>query len=113
MPAGRHGGGYSAQESYDDADDQQQQQEQWQGGGKSGGQQGTAQDLHSALQRLEGQSYKAYHDVEGAWTFQGFTFILDRAQSDPFAQPSRCRILVRSYGGNTMLPIVHALKIQR
>ena len=51
---------------------------------------GTAQDLQNALQRLEGKSYMAYHDVEGAWAFQNFTFILDRAQSDPFAAASRC-----------------------
>ena len=57
---------------------------------------GSHADLSSALQRLEGRPYPAYHDMEGAWSFPGFTFILDRAQSDPFAQPSRCRILVRS-----------------
>ena len=95
MFAGRHGNGYSQQESYNDAPDNQQQQEQWQGGSRSVSQQGTAQDLQNALQRLEGKSYMAYHDVEGAWAFQNFTFILDRAQSDPFAAASRCRVLVR------------------
>ncbi|CAK0781040.1 hypothetical protein CVIRNUC_005266 [Coccomyxa viridis] len=58
---------------------------------------GSHADLSSALQRLEGRPYPAYHDMEGAWSFPGFTFILDRAQSDPFAQPSRCRILVPAH----------------
>ncbi|EIE22453.1 hypothetical protein COCSUDRAFT_16516, partial [Coccomyxa subellipsoidea C-169] len=41
------------------------------------------------------QNYPKYHDVEGSWQFQGgFSFMLDRAQSDPFAQPSRCRVQV-------------------
>ena len=50
--------------------------------------------LHATLQRLEGKSYPAYHDIEGAWSFPSFTFILDRAQSDPYAAPSRCRVKV-------------------
>ena len=55
---------------------------------------GTVADLGAALRRLEGKSYGAYHDIEGAWSFPSFTFILDRAQSDPYAAPSRCRVKV-------------------
>ena len=62
---------------------------------RSGTSRGSHADLSSAMQRLEGRSYPAYNDVEGSWSFPSFTFILDRAQSDPFAQPSRCRVLVR------------------
>jgi len=35
---------------------------------------------------------QAYKDIEGQWTFAGFTLIVDHAQSDPFAHPSRCRV---------------------
>lgn len=52
----------------------------------------------SGLACVAGQSYPRYHDIEGSWHFEGFTFILDRAQSDPFAQPSRCRVQVRGLG---------------
>ncbi len=55
---------------------------------------GTVADLSTALRRLEGSSYGAYHGIEGAWSFHSFTFILDRAQSDPYAAPSRCRVKV-------------------
>ena len=55
---------------------------------------GSDGDLNAALRRLEGKSYPAYHDIEGAWSFPGFIFILDRAQSDPYAAPSRCRVKV-------------------
>ncbi|CAL5221417.1 g3603 [Coccomyxa viridis] len=55
---------------------------------------GSVADLSAALRRLEGKSYGAYHDIEGAWSFPGFTFILDRAQSDPYAAPSRCRVKI-------------------
>jgi hypothetical protein len=106
--AGRQGNGYSQQETYDDDYGEQPQQQQkagtkWQssgggsgGGGPARGQRGTQQELEAALRRLDGAGYKGYHDVEGAWGFPGFTFILHRAQSDPFAQPSRCRVLVRA-----------------
>ena len=53
---------------------------------------GSHTELNASLRQLEGKSYGAYHDIEGAWAFPNFTFILDRAQSDPFAAPSRCRV---------------------
>ena len=59
--------------------------------------------LHDALRRLEGAPYKAYHDIEGAWACSGFIFILDRAQSDPYAQPSRCRVKARPSGNSQPL----------
>ncbi|WFD31051.1 hypothetical protein MSPP1_002081 [Malassezia sp. CBS 17886] len=55
---------------------------------------GTIAELEASLHRLEGRPYGAYHDLEGAWVFAGFTFILDRAQSDPYAAPSKARIRI-------------------
>ena len=56
--------------------------------------QGSAQDLERALRGSEGRPYGAYHDMEGAWAFPEFLLTLDRAQSDPYAAPSRCRVQV-------------------
>ncbi|KAK9844049.1 hypothetical protein WJX81_003003 [Elliptochloris bilobata] len=63
-------------------------------GGAAKGVQGSVQDLQRALREREGRPYPAYHDVEGAWSFPEFLFVLDRAQSDPYAAPSRCRVQV-------------------
>ncbi|CAL8468571.1 g8111 [Coccomyxa elongata] len=86
--AGRFGGGRQGQQSPDDdASSPSYRADQLRS-------HGGAEDLRDSLRRLEGQSYPRYHDIEGSWQFEGFTFILDRAQSDPFAQPSRCRVQV-------------------
>lgn len=65
------------------------------GGEGKGGVRGHAQELERALRDREGRPYPAYHDVEGAWAFSEFLFTLDRAQSDPYAAPSHCRVQVR------------------
>ena len=81
-----HSGGYGDYEAGSSGD----------GGGEGrGGVRGHAQELERALRDREGRPYPAYHDVEGAWAFSEFLFILDRAQSDPYAAPSRCRVQVR------------------
>ena len=55
---------------------------------------GSAADLQRELHRIDGKGYGAYRDLEGGWSFQGFTLFLDRTQSDPFAPPSRISIMV-------------------
>ena len=54
---------------------------------------GHAQELERALRDREGRPYPAYHDVEGAWAFSEFLFILERAQSDlsPRRPAAACR----------------------
>jgi predicted ABC-class ATPase len=56
---------------------------------------GDAQQLSATLNRLDGKSYKAYRDIQGAWQFAGFTLIVDHCQGDPYAAPSRLRVQVR------------------
>lgn len=51
-------------------------------------------DLQRELSRIDGKGYKAYKDLEGAYDFGDFRFILDHAQGDPFATPSRIRVQV-------------------
>jgi predicted ABC-class ATPase len=54
----------------------------------------TRRDFERELQRIDGRGYKAYRDLEGAWDFDGFVLLLDHAQGDPFAAPSRVRVRV-------------------
>lgn len=66
----------------------------------SGG--GSYHDLQNLLRRLDGKSYPAYHDLDTdldrGWTNsqKGFTLYCERAQNDPFAPPTRCRVVVDS-----------------
>lgn len=79
------------------------------GGGRPGGsrvaagtERGTLEDLAQSLRRLEGAPYPAYKDLAGRWRAGGFVLCLDHVQGDPFASPSRLRVLVE--GGMAGLP---------
>lgn len=50
--------------------------------------------LQSLLRRIEGRSYKAYREIGGRWDFSRFALHIDHVQGDPFAKPSRVRVLV-------------------
>jgi predicted ABC-class ATPase len=52
------------------------------------------QTLQTLLLRLDQQSYKAYKQIAGSYQFPGFTLIIDYVQGDPFAAPSRLRVIV-------------------
>ncbi len=54
----------------------------------------TQQSLFNQLQRLDGQSYGAYKSLKGAYDFADFTLHIDHVQGDPFAAPSRVRVVV-------------------
>lgn len=54
----------------------------------------THQDLYRLCLSLEGRSYKAYKALQGAFTFPDFTLVIDHVQGDPFAAPTRVRVLV-------------------
>jgi len=58
---------------------------------------GTAEELKEWFHSHHNAPYPAYHDVEGSWKFPGFIFVLDRAQSDPFATPSKARVQVQHH----------------
>jgi predicted ABC-class ATPase len=70
------------------------------GGGATGG--GTMDDLKRCLGRIDGKQYGAYHDLDTplnrGWTNHdsGYTLFVERAQSDSFAAPTRCRIVVEA-----------------
>ncbi|MFW6125771.1 MAG: ABC-ATPase domain-containing protein [Chloroflexota bacterium] len=51
--------------------------------------------LQEILRRIDGRGYKAYQDLERKqFQFPGFTMIADHVQGDPFAAPSRFRVVV-------------------
>ena len=56
--------------------------------------------MQNLLRRLDGKSYPAYHDLDTdlnrGWvnSQKGFTLYCERAQSDPFAPPTRFRVVV-------------------
>ncbi len=53
------------------------------------------QDLKRLLSRLDGRGYKAYKELQGRrFDFPTFTLVVDHVQGDPFAPPSRLRVLV-------------------
>jgi predicted ABC-class ATPase len=52
-----------------------------------------ADDLKRTLFRIHEKGYKAYQDIEGEYLFPGYQLVVDRVQPDPFAPPSRIRVL--------------------
>ncbi|MFV2194806.1 ABC-ATPase domain-containing protein [Nocardiopsis sp. LOL_012] len=54
--------------------------------------------LSSELLAMDGGSYGRYKSLKGDWDFGDFTLTVQHAQSDPFAPPSRVRVLVHDAG---------------
>ncbi|WP_017572051.1 ABC-ATPase domain-containing protein [Nocardiopsis halotolerans] len=54
--------------------------------------------LSDELLRMDGASYGRYKSLKGDWDFGDFTLTVQRVQSDPFAPPSRVRVLVPDTG---------------
>ncbi|MBW4463695.1 MAG: ABC-ATPase domain-containing protein [Nodosilinea sp. WJT8-NPBG4] len=54
----------------------------------------TSNDLYDQLYRLDGQGYGAYKGLQGKYDFENFMLHIDHVQGDPFAAPSRVRVVV-------------------
>ena len=50
--------------------------------------------LNSTLRKLDNASYKAYKDIRGSYQFDDFVLTIDYVQGDPFASPSRLRVII-------------------
>lgn len=50
--------------------------------------------LKNELQRIDGRGYKAYKDLQGQYDFKDYILSIDHVQGDPFASPSRLRIII-------------------
>ncbi len=53
-----------------------------------------AADLRRTLQRIDGRGYKAYKEIQGRYDFDDYELVIDHVQGDPFADPSRVRLLI-------------------
>jgi predicted ABC-class ATPase len=51
-------------------------------------------ELRSLLHGLEGRGYKAFKSIHGRWALPDFVLDVDHVQGDPFADPSRVRVLL-------------------
>jgi predicted ABC-class ATPase len=54
----------------------------------------SADDLKKTLFRIHDKGYKAYQDIEGLYLFSQYELSVDRVQPDPFAPPSRFRVIL-------------------
>lgn len=51
--------------------------------------------LKKELDRIDGKSYRLYKDLEGEYDFQDYILSIDHVQGDPFAAPSRVKVIVK------------------
>lgn len=52
--------------------------------------------LRRILQNIDGRGYKAYKDIRGRYSFGDFELCIDHVQGDPFAAPSRVRVVIEA-----------------
>lgn len=53
-----------------------------------------AETLRNMLRRIDGKGYGYYGDIRGRYRFDTFVLCIDHVQRDPFASPSRVRVIV-------------------
>lgn len=53
-------------------------------------------DLKRELDRIDGRGYKSYKELEGQYNFNNYMLSIDHVQGDPFASPSRVRVIVKN-----------------
>jgi predicted ABC-class ATPase len=51
-------------------------------------------DLGDLLRRLDGRGYRSYKQIAGTYDAGVFHLVIDHVQGDPFAEPSRLRVVV-------------------
>ncbi len=52
------------------------------------------EELRKILNSIDGRGYKAYKGVQGKYDFKNYVLSIDAVQGDPFASPSKARIIV-------------------
>jgi predicted ABC-class ATPase len=50
--------------------------------------------LKNELNKIDGKGYKLYKNLQGEYDFKDYTLCIDYVQGDPFASPSRLRVVV-------------------
>ena len=51
-------------------------------------------ELKNELFKIDGKGYKAYKALEGRYDFKKYVLSIDHVQGDPFASPSRVRVII-------------------
>ena len=51
-------------------------------------------DLKKMLYSIDGKGYKSYKSLEGQYDFNKYVLSIDHVQGDPFAAPSKVRIIM-------------------
>lgn len=51
-------------------------------------------ELRKTFARIDGKGYKAYKDIRGFYRFPDYKLAIDYVQGDPFASPSKIRIII-------------------
>jgi predicted ABC-class ATPase len=54
----------------------------------------SSDSLRRVLRQIDGAGYGAYKRIKGEWDFPDFTLVVDYVQGDPYARPSRLRLLM-------------------
>jgi len=54
----------------------------------------SAEDLQRVLRRIDGKGYKAYKALKGVYDLGDYLLVIDHVQGDPFASPTKMRILM-------------------
>ncbi|MCB2342256.1 ABC-ATPase domain-containing protein [Clostridium estertheticum] len=54
----------------------------------------SSQVLKMEIDKIDGKSYRLYKNLEGEYDFGSFVLCIDHVQGDPFASPSRIRVIV-------------------
>lgn len=54
----------------------------------------TADHLKKTLHRIDHRGYKAYKSLRGSYDFSDYSLIIDYVQGDPYASPSRIRVVI-------------------
>ena len=54
----------------------------------------SSEELRKKLISIDGRGYKAYKDLEGQYKFKDYILSIDHVQGDPFASPSRVRVII-------------------
>lgn len=68
-------------------------------------------NLLNLLDQIDNRGYKAYKRLQGDYRFPHFRLRIDHVQGDPFADPSRCRIFIKS-GTINLDPALYANRIR-
>mgnify|MGYP001506998428 FL=1 len=56
-----------------------------------------SKDLERLLKSLDGQKYGAYKRMKGIYQFDQFRLAIDHVQVDPFAPPSKMRVIIEKH----------------